>query len=106
MKDFRSYSNDGADKSNQGENIDNRQTSQSSPQLDGAVEMAKIISRAMNGKSTAQIFQTIIAEAERGKRAGTLTNADLDNFYSALYPILDGMKRRKLKEVISRLKDI
>ena len=49
---------------------------------------------------------TIIAEAERGKREGTLSNADLDNFYNALSPFLDGFKKRKLKEVITRLKGI
>ena len=49
---------------------------------------------------------TIISEAERGKREGTLTNADLDNFYTALSPLLDGFKKRKLKEVIMRLKSI
>lgn len=72
----------------------------------GAVEMAKQLARAMNGKSEAQLLRTIIAEAERGKREGTLTNADLDNFYNALYPLLDGFKRKKLREVISRLKQI
>lgn len=75
-------------------------------QLNATVEMAKIITKAMNGKSTAQILQTIISEAERGKREGTLTNADLDNFYAVLSPILDSAKRRRLKEVIARLKSI
>ena len=60
----------------------------------------------MNGKSEGQLLHTIIAEAERGKREGTLTNADLDNFYSALSPLLDGFKRKKLKEVIIKLKNI
>lgn len=74
--------------------------------VNNTVELAKILTRAMSGKSEAQILHTIIAEAERGKREGTLTNADLDNFYSALAPMLDGMKRRKLGEVIARLKRI
>ena len=74
--------------------------------LNNTVEMAKIIAQAMNGKSTAQVMQTIIAEAERGKREGTLTNAELDNFYNTLSPILDGAKKRKLKQVITRLKEI
>ena len=60
----------------------------------------------MNGKSETQILHTILTEAERGKREGTLTNADLDNFYNALSPLLDGMKKRKLREVIMRLKNI
>ena len=115
MNDFKSYSNaknsgnlDGsAGKSGDGEI---KKTAAGSPrseqQLNNTVEMAKIITKAMNGKSTAQIMQTIIAEAERGKREGTLTNADLDNFYNTLSPILDGAKKRKLKQVIASLKEI
>lgn len=131
MNDFKSYSNakangtTAANTNNQtnktpdggGTPLDgnNRQSSESAnkiydgggtPQLNNTVEMAKIISKAMNGKSTAQIMQTIISEAERGKRDGTLTNADLDNFFNALSPLLDGAKKRKLKQVIENLKNI
>lgn len=101
MNDFKSYSNA---KTNQ---TPPQNTSQSGDApLNNTVEMAKIITKAMSGKSTMQIMQTIIAEAERGKREGTLTNADLDNFYSALSPLLDGAKKKKLKQVIENLKGI
>ncbi len=60
----------------------------------------------MNGKNETQLLHTIIAEAERGKREGRLTNADIDNFYNTVSPMLDGFKRKKLKEVITRLKNI
>lgn len=130
MNDFKSYSNakangtTAANTNNQTNKIpdggstpldgNNRQSSESankisdggSTPLNNTVEMAKIISKAMNGKSTAQIMQTIISEAERGKREGTLTNADLDNFFNALSPLLDGAKKRKLKQVIENLKNI
>ena len=99
MNDFKSY-RDAQNKSG-GETPSTPDT-----QYNNTVEMAKIISKAMHGKSTLQIMQTIIAEAERGKREGTLTNDDLDNFYSAVYPVLDGPKRKRLKEVIARLKNI
>ena len=61
---------------------------------------------AMNGKSQGQLWQTILSEAERGKREGRLSNADLDNFYNSISPMLDGFRRKKLKEVISKLKQI
>ncbi len=102
MNDFKSYSSgnsNGGGQQNGGKN-------KKSADVNNTVELAKILSRAMSGKSETQILHTIIAEAERGKREGTLTNADLDNFYSALAPMLDGMKRRKLGEVITRLKKI
>ena len=69
-------------------------------------EFAKAISKAMNGKNEGQLLRSIIAEAERGKREGRLTNADLDNFYNTIYPMLDGIKRKKLKAVIAKLKNI
>lgn len=103
MKDFKSYSSENQPENGGG---DNANASGNAGELNNTVELAKILTRAMNGKSEGQILHTIISEAERGKREGTLTNADLDNFYSALYPLLDGVKRRKLKEVIARLKQI
>ena len=97
MKDFKSYS-DEQPKATQST------PEQNSTDLNNTVELAKVLSKAMAGKSERQLLGTIIAEAERGKREGTLSNADLDNFYNALYPLLDGFKRKKLKEVITRLK--
>lgn len=97
MKDFKNYSNEHPEKKPAEEN-------QST--YNNTVELAKVLSKAMNGKSETQILHTIITEAERGKREGTLSNADLDNFYNALAPLLDGLKKRKLREVIMRLKSI
>ena len=102
MKDFKSYSeNQPQDNGNQGESTGN-----SAASYNNTVELAKVLTKAMAGKNEGQILHTIISEAERGKREGTLTNADLDNFYNALAPFVDGFKRRKLKEVITRLKNI
>lgn len=70
------------------------------------VNMAAMMAKAFNGKSEGQILQTIIAQAEQGKREGTLTNADLDNFYNTLAPLLDGFKRQKLRQIIQKLKSI
>ena len=100
MKDFKSYSDEHP------QNDAQSTANQNSGELNNTVELAKILSKAMNGKSERQILGTIIAEAERGKREGTLSNADLDNFYNALSPLLDGFKKKKLKEVIARLKAI
>ncbi len=100
MKDFKSYASEQPDKKPADEN--NGQTGA----YNNTVELAKILSKAMNGKSESQILHTIITEAERGKREGTLTNQDLDNFYTALSPLIDGIKKRKLKEVITKLKNI
>lgn len=99
MNDFKSYNPNSEDNSKKTTQNDVRD-------VNSTVELAKVLSKAMNGKTEGQLLQTIIAEAERGKREGSLTNADLDNFYTALSPLLDGFKKRKLKEVIMRLKSI
>lgn len=100
MKDFKNFTG------NTPENNQNGSISSGAGDFDNSVELAKIVTRAMNGKNQMQIMRTIISEAERGKREGRLTNADLDNFYAALAPTLDGIKRKKLAEIITRLKNI
>ena len=91
MNDFKSYKPP-EDKNNS----DPRQTA----------DLANFIAKSMNGRSEGQLWRQILAEAERGKREGRLTNADLDNFYNTVSPMVDGARRRKLKEIISRLKQI
>lgn len=98
MKDFKSYKPE--------ENKSQTPPTQQSPQLEETVNMATTLAKAFSGKSEGQIWQTILAQAEQGKRDGTLTNADLDNFYNALSPLVDGFKKKKLKEIITKLKSI
>lgn len=97
MKDFKSFS-------------DGRDGKGNSPdggfENDKGVNMIKKVATGMQGKSSGDIMRAVIEEAERGKRAGTLTNADLDNFYNLMAPTLDGFKRQKLKSIIARLKRI
>lgn len=97
MKDFKSFSDgrDGKGNSPDGGFED-----------DKGVNMIKKVAAGMKGKSSGDIMKAVIEEAERGKRAGTLTNADLDNFYNLMAPTLDGFKRQKLKSIIARLKRI
>ena len=71
-----------------------------------AMELAATLAKTFAGKSEGQILTTIISQAEQGKRDGTLTDADLDAFYAALSPFLDSFKRKKLQQVIAKLKRI
>lgn len=111
MKDFKSYAQNTANDTKDG-NYGANNTQNSGGQsgnnnnLNQTVNMATMLAKAFNGKSEGQILQTILAQAEQGKRDGSLTNADLDNFYNALAPMLDGFKRQKLKAIIQKLKAI
>ena len=71
-----------------------------------AMELAATLAKTFAGKSEGQILATIISQAEQGKRDGTLTDADLDAFYAALSPFLDSFKRKKLQQLIAKLKRI
>lgn len=83
--------------------------SNNTPPPDNGGNTADLINalvKAFSGKSEGEIWKSVLAQAEQGKRDGTLTNKDLDNFYTALAPLLDGFKRQKLRNVINRLKAI
>lgn len=108
MNDFKSYSKNQQGKNtggNNGNNVNNDGAG-NARSVEQTANMAAMLAKAFNGKSEGQIWQTILAQAEQGKREGTLTNADLDNFYSTVAPMLDGFKRQKLKSVIAKLKSI
>lgn len=96
MKDFKSYSKE-PEKNN---------GSAGGQNVEQTVNMATTLAKAFSGKSEKDVWQTILAQAEQGKRDGTLTNADLDNFYNVLSPMLDGFKRQRLKSIIAKLKTI
>lgn len=106
MKDFKSYSSGSQSDGGNSKNNGNSGGAGGQQNLNQTINMASMLAQAFNGKSEGQILQTIIAQAEQGKRDGTLTNADLDNFYNAVYPMVDGFKRQKLKQIIARLKSI
>lgn len=108
MKDFKSYSQNGANQRNGAQDATTGEAKGNSgnANVNQTVNMAAMLAKAFEGKSEGQVLQTIIAQAEQGKRDGTLTNADLDNFYNTLAPLLDGFKRQKLKGIISKLKAI
>lgn len=71
-----------------------------------AEELTKRIAAAYDGKSNAAMLKNILAEAEKSKRAGTLSNEEIENFYQSFAPMLDGFQRRTLRAVVDKLKRI
>ncbi len=71
-----------------------------------AEELTKKLAAAYNGKSNMAMLKNILEEAERSKRAGTLSNAEIERFYQSFAPMLNGFQRRQLREVVERLKGI
>lgn len=73
---------------------------------ESAEELTKKIAKAYNGKSNAEMLQSILREAEKSKRAGTLSNEEIESFYQNFSVMLNGAQRKKLREVVERLKEI
>ncbi len=71
-----------------------------------AEELTKKIASAYNGKSNADMLRSILAEAEKSKRAGTLTNEEIEAFYQNFAPMLSGAQKKQLRAVVDRLKNI
>ncbi len=98
MKSFKEY------KPTQG------QSKQTPPVNDGqgetAEELTKKLAAAWGGKSSGAMMKEILTEAERSKRAGKLSNEEIDEFYRQFSPMLNGAQRILLKKVVQKLKEI
>lgn len=71
-----------------------------------AEQLAAKLASSYNGKSNADILRGILSEAEKSKRAGTLSNEEIDGFYQAFAPMLDGGQKKKLRAIVEKLKQI
>lgn len=71
-----------------------------------AEELTKKIAQAYDGKSNMAMLKKILEEAEKSKRAGTLSNEEIEQFYQSFSPMLSGFQRRQLREIVERLKGI
>lgn len=71
-----------------------------------AEELAEQIASAYNGRSSMDMLQQILIEAEKSKRAGTLSNDEIEVFYQNFSPMLNTLQRKKLREIIDGLKEI
>lgn len=56
------------------------------------------------GKTQEEIIAEIIKVAEKNRREGKLSDADLDNFKATLTPMLNDVQKRELDKIIARLK--
>lgn len=96
MRSFKDYTKDAAEAAGVQEEM----------QGATAEELTKKIAEAYNGRSNMDMLRSILAEAEKGKRAGTLSNEEIEAFYQSFSPMLDGFQRKKLREIVNRLKEI
>lgn len=79
---------------------------QSAQETASAEELAQRLARAYNGKSNMAMLKKILEEAERSKRAGTLSNEEIEAFYQSFAPMLSPPQRKQLRAIVERLKAI
>ncbi len=97
MEDFNKFVEENADKQNF--------TEENYPDKN-LFNLINSIASKYNGKSQNDLLIAIYKEAEKGKRAGTLTNREIDSFASMLSPMLDDKKRKILYKLVDELKKI
>jgi len=99
MKSFKEYTKQAAD-------VASSQTEQSEEETLNAEELTRKIAAACNGRSNADMLRGILAEAEKSKRAGTLSNEEIEAFYQSFAPMLNALQKRQLRAVVEKLKQI
>ena len=93
MQDFNDYVKEHGDNENNGINKN-------------LYDLVASLSSRFDGKSQSELIRAIYEEAKKGKRNGTLSNSDIDNFVAMLSPLLDDKKRRMLNKIANELKQI
>ena len=71
-----------------------------------AETLTRRIAAAYRGKNDKAVLADIVSSAEKGKRAGTLTNEEIDAFYRRFAPMLNFVQRKKLEQIVTQLKNI
>ena len=75
-------------------------------QEDDVTRLTKQILEAYDGKPSVEMLKSILKQAEESKRNGTLTNEEIDEFYSQFAPLLDAKQQKMLQSVVQKLKKI
>ncbi len=69
-----------------------------------AFEMLRTIADKYEGVSEGELIRIIIAEAEKNRAEGKLSDAELDGFAQTIRPMLNSGQAKRLDKIIERLK--
>ncbi len=97
MQDFNEFASNG------GKNQHNAQSGGVDKNL---FDLVNSIASRFDGKNQNELLRAIYEEAKKGKRQGTLTNAEIDNFKLMLSPMLDEKQKKVLNRVVNELKKL
>ncbi len=68
------------------------------------MKLLKEFASKYQGKSEEEVLREIYKMAIDGKKKGTLSNEEIDNFAAMIAPMLDEEKRKKLYKIVEKLK--
>ena len=97
MQDFNEYVKNTSDNENRPKTNNSKQN---------ITDLVTRLANRFDGKNTQELILAIYNEAKKGKKNGTLTNKDIDNFAVMLSPLLDDKKRKMLNKIVAELKKI
>ncbi len=69
-------------------------------------KLLKNILKDYEGKSQDEIIASIVKIAEEKRKQGTLSDKELDSFYSMLLPMVNAEQKIMLDEIITKLKQM
>lgn len=102
MKDFNDFNKGDVPG---GQTADGKQTKQkNNPVTADIAGQFSALASEYEGKNADEIMRAILKEAEKGRKNGTLSDKDIDDFSDMISPMLTDGQRKTLDKVVKRLK--
>lgn len=99
MRDFNDF------KTSDATGIGNNGGDKAAINMNGSIaEQFSALASAYEGKNADEIMKAILTEAERGRKNGTLSDDDIDNFAALVLPMINPEQQKTLEKVVKRLK--
>ena len=67
------------------------------------MDMLSNFAKKYEGASQSELISAIMKEAEKGRRNGTLSNADIERFANMLAPMLNHDQKKQLDMIVKKL---
>lgn len=106
MKDFNDFKKSGVSGGQTDRQTTNgERTGQgNNPNTADIAEQFSALASKYEGKNADEIMRAILKEAEKGRKNGTLSDKDIDDFSNLISPMLTDGQRKTLDKVVKRLK--
>ena len=106
MKDFNDFKKSGVSGGQAGGQPTNGERTEqtNNPNTADIAEQFSALASKYEGKNADEIMRAILKEAERGRKNGTLSDKDIDDFSNMISPMLTDGQRKTLDKVVRRLK--